>query len=63
MKISELIAKLEELQKEHGDLEVRTYNDEMNSYDDVNGLRLETKVGTDWYTGKKIFTDEFVAIN
>lgn len=38
MKISELIAKLEELQKEHGDLEVRTYNDEMDSYDDVNGL-------------------------
>ncbi len=63
MKISELIAKLEELQKEHGDLEVRTYNDEMDSYDDVNGLGLETKIGTDWYTGKKIYADEFVAIN
>lgn len=63
MKISELIAKLEELQKEHGDLEVRTYNDEMNSYDDVNGLGIETKLGIDLYTGKKIFTDEFVAIN
>lgn len=63
MKISELIAELEELQKEHGDLEVRTYNDEMNSYDDVNGLGIETKLGIDLYTGKKIFTDEFVAIN
>lgn len=63
MKISELIAELEELQKEHGDLEVRTYNDEMNSYDDVNGLGIETKLGVDLYTGKKIFTDEFVAIN
>ena len=62
MKISELIAELEELQKEHGDLEVRTYNDEMNSYDDVNGLGIETKLGIDLYTGKKIFTDEFVAI-
>lgn len=63
MKISELIAELEELQKEHGDLEVRTYNDEMNSYDDVNGLGIETELGIDLYTGKKIFTDEFVAIN
>lgn len=63
MKISELIAELEELQKEHGDLEVRTYNDEMNSYDEVNGLGIETKLGIDFYTGKKIFTDEFVAIN
>lgn len=63
MKISELIAELEELQKEHGDLEVRTYNDEMDSYDDVNGLGIETKLGIDLYTGKKIFTDEFVAIN
>lgn len=63
MKISELIAELEELQKEHGDLEVRTYNDEMDSYDDVNGLGLETKIGTDWYTGKTIYADEFVAIN
>lgn len=63
MKISELIAELEELQKQHGDLEVRTYNDEMNSYDDVNGLGIETKLGIDLYTGKKIFTDEFVAIN
>lgn len=62
MKISELIAELEELQKEHGDLEVRTYNDEMNSYD-VNGLGIETELGIDLYTGKKIFTDEFVAIN
>lgn len=63
MKISELIAELEELQNEHGDLEVRTYNDEMNSYDDVNGLGIETQLGIDLYTGKKIFTDEFVAIN
>lgn len=63
MKISELIAELEELQKEHGDLEVRTYNDEMDSYDDVNGLGIETELGIDLYTGKKIFTDEFVAIN
>ena len=63
MKISELIAELEELQKEHDDLEVRTYNDEMNSYDDVNGLGIETKLGIDLYTGKDIFTDEFVAIN
>lgn len=63
MKISELIAELEELQKEHGDLEVRTYNDEMDSYDDVNGLGLETYLGIDLLTGKKIFTDEFVAIN
>ena len=54
MKISELIAELEELQKEHGDLEVRTYNDEMNSYDDVNGLGIETELGIDLYTGKKI---------
>ena len=45
MKISELIAELEELQKEHGDLEVRAYNDEMDSYDDVNGLGIETKLG------------------
>lgn len=63
MKISELIAELEELQKEHGDLEVRAYNDEMDSYDDVNGLGIETKIRTDWYTGKKIYADEFVAIN
>ena len=63
MKISELIAELEEIQKEHGDLEVRTYNDEMDSYDDVNGLGIETKLGIDLFTGKKIFTDEFVAIN
>ena len=63
MKISELIAELEELQKEHGDLEVRAYNDEMDSYDDVNGLGVETKLGIDLFTGKKIFTDEFVAIN
>lgn len=63
MKISELIAELEELQKEHGDLEVRTYNDEMDSYDDVNGLGIETKLGIDLYTGKDIYTDEFVAIN
>lgn len=63
MKISELIAELEELQKEHGDLEVRAYNDEMDSYDDVNGLGIETKLGIDLFTGKKISTDEFVAIN
>lgn len=63
MKISELIAELEELQKEHGDLEVRACNDEMDSYDDVNGLGIETKLGIDLFTGKKIFTDEFVAIN
>lgn len=63
MTISELIEELEELQKEHGDLEVRTYNDEMDSYDDVNGLGIETELGIDLYTGKKIFTDEFVAIN
>lgn len=63
MKISELIAELEELQKEHGDLEVRAYNDEMDSYDDVNGLGIETKIRTDWYTGKEIYADEFVAIN
>lgn len=56
MKISELI-------KEHGDLEVRAYNDEMDSYDDVNGLGIETKIRTDWYTGKEIYADEFVAIN
>lgn len=63
MKISELIAKLEELQKEHGDLEVLTYNDEMDSYDGICGLGIETQLGIDLYTGKKIFIDEFVAIN
>lgn len=63
MKISELIAKLEELQKEHGDLEVRVYGDEMDFYYDIFDVELETRLGCNLNTGKDIFTDKFVAIN
>lgn len=63
MKISELIAQLKELKKEHGDLEVRVYGDEMDFYYDIFDVEIETRLGSELNSGKDIFTDEFVAIN
>ena len=42
MKLSELIAKLQELQKEHGDVKVfKGYFEETNDYDDLD-ITVET---------------------
>jgi len=65
MKISEAIAKLEELKERHGDLEIGHYNQETNSYTKSYHILFRvTEQGKAWYdSDDKQLGEEFIGIS
>ena len=61
--ISELIEKLEKIKEEEGDIEVRIFNDEFNSYDPFEYVGVDTDIGCPTEDCKeRVITDPFVAL-
>jgi len=54
MKASELIEKLQEIQKEHGDLRVVCVNLEDPPSDDIDSVTVEGGNGMKWYGTEKV---------